>query len=92
LPSLFKILGYAVYFWSNEINEPIHVHVSKGVPSSNSTKILLTRDGGCVVANNNSHIPSSDLTELLQIISSQFFFICTAWKEHFTTDTLRFFC
>ena len=29
LPSLFKIHGYAVFFWSNENDEPIHVHVMK---------------------------------------------------------------
>ena len=30
LPSLFMVSGYKVYFWLNENNEPIHVHVSKG--------------------------------------------------------------
>jgi len=39
LPSLFQIGSYKVFFWSNENNEPIHVHVGKGKPSSNSTKI-----------------------------------------------------
>ena len=29
VPSLFKIGGYTVYFWSNENNEPIHVHVCR---------------------------------------------------------------
>lgn len=27
--------------------EPIHVHVSKGKPVANSTKIWLTKSGGC---------------------------------------------
>ncbi|MBR0350554.1 MAG: DUF4160 domain-containing protein [Clostridia bacterium] len=31
-----------MYFWSNENEEPIHVHISKGIPVSNSTKIWLT--------------------------------------------------
>lgn len=39
LPSLFIASGYKIYFWSNENNEPIHVHISKGNPTSNSTKI-----------------------------------------------------
>lgn len=30
LPSLFKIGGYRVFFWSNEGCEPVHVHVCKG--------------------------------------------------------------
>lgn len=43
LPKLFMVSGYTVYFWSNENDEPIHVHVSKGKPTPNATKIWLTR-------------------------------------------------
>lgn len=39
LPKLFKVGSYIIYFWSNENQEPIHVHVSKGRPTLNSTKI-----------------------------------------------------
>ena len=46
LPNLFTIFGYKVYFWSNENNEPIHVHISKGSPSPNAAKIWLTSKGG----------------------------------------------
>jgi 2,4-dienoyl-CoA reductase-like NADH-dependent reductase (Old Yellow Enzyme family) len=49
-----------VYFWSNENYEPIHVHVSKGKPFQNATKIWLTRDGGCILASNGSNIPSKE--------------------------------
>lgn len=28
LPKLFMVSGYNVYFWSNENDEPIHVHVA----------------------------------------------------------------
>ena len=40
------VSGYSVYFWSNENNEPIHVHVAKGKPTPNATKIWLTKSGG----------------------------------------------
>ena len=36
LPKLFMVSGYSVYFWSNENNEPIHVHVAKGKPTPNA--------------------------------------------------------
>ena len=49
MPSIFEVCGYKIYFWSNENNEPIHVHISKGKPSANSTKIWLTKSGGCIV-------------------------------------------
>ena len=45
MPKLFTVSGYTVYFWSNENGEPIHVHVSKGKPTPNATKIWLTKSG-----------------------------------------------
>lgn len=92
MPSLFRVGGYLIFFWSNENGEPIHVHVGKGKPKSNSTKIWLTRSGQCVVANNDSRIPQSDLNELLDVISAQFFMICRKWKEHFCVKEIQFFC
>ena len=76
MPSLFQIGGYKVFFWSNENNEPIHVHIAKGKPTSNATKVWITSLGGGIVANNNSKIPQNELNELLEVISAQFFMIC----------------
>ena len=63
MPKLFTVSGYNVFFWSNEQGEPIHVHVSKGRPAPNATKIWLTRTGGCIVANNGSKIPEKELSQ-----------------------------
>ena len=70
LPKLFIVSGYIVYFWSNEEGEPIHVHVSKGKPTPNATKIWLTRSGGCILASNGSRIPNRELSELMEFIQS----------------------
>ena len=45
MPQVFKMGPYLVYFWSNENEplEPVHVHISQGVPSRNSTKVWLTK-------------------------------------------------
>ena len=75
MPNLFECLGYKIYFWSNENFEPIHVHISKGVPNSNSTKVWLTKSGGCIVANNDSKIPTKDLNNLLESIAVNYFLI-----------------
>ena len=50
MPQIFKIGAYLVYFWANEgiPLEPIHVHVSTGTPSANSTKIWITKAGRCI--------------------------------------------
>lgn len=92
MPSLFVIGSYKVFFWSNENNEPIHVHVTKGQPNVNATKVWLTKNGGCIVAHNKEHIPNKELNELLEIIQAQYFLICAAWKRHFKTDEIKFYC
>ena len=92
LPSLFTVGGYRVFFWSNELNEPIHVHVCKGKPSPNATKVWLTSAGGCILASNGSGIPDRDLRELMEIISAQSFMICAAWKRFFPGDEIRYYC
>ncbi len=81
-----------VYFWSNENNEPIHVHISKAKPSQNSTKVWLTRSGGCICASNASQIPQKDLAELLEVIAAQHFFISEQWKKYFVVNDIKFFC
>lgn len=92
MPSLFQIGSYRVFFWSNENNEPIHIHVGKGKPSPNATKIWLTASGGCIIANNSGRIPQKELNDLLEIISAQYFLICASWKEHFCVTEIKFFC
>lgn len=92
MPNLFTVSGYKIYFWSNENNEPIHVHVAKGKPSPNGTKIWLTKKGGCILVNNGSQIPKKELNQLMGFISAQFFLICSTWKEFFAIDEIKFYC
>ncbi|MBR3198873.1 MAG: DUF4160 domain-containing protein [Bacilli bacterium] len=81
-----------MYFWSNENNEPIHVHISKGKPTSNSTKVWLTKAGGCILANNSSRIPQKELNSLLEIVGLYYFKIVSKWKETYGEDQVRFYC
>ncbi|WP_456081330.1 DUF4160 domain-containing protein [Mediterraneibacter sp.] len=92
MPKLFMVSGYTVYFWSNENNEPIHVHIAKGKPTPSATKVWLTRSGGCILANNGSKIPNKELNELMEFVSAQFFLICAKWKEAFVLDDIKFYC
>lgn len=92
MPNLFTVSGYKIYFWSNEDGESVHVHISKGKPTPNSTKVWLTKKGGCILANNGSQIPRKELNQLMIFISAQFFFICSEWKKFFVTDEIRFYC
>lgn len=92
MPNIIELMGYKVYFWSNENYEPIHVHISKGRPTGNSTKIWLTKSGGCVIANNKSRIPQKDLNILLEAISLYYFQIISKWKITYNTNEINFYC
>ena len=66
MPKIMVINGYQISIWSNENNEPIHVHISKRKPSSNSTKLWLTSDGKFVLANtDDKRIPAKDLKAII---------------------------
>lgn len=87
-----KHYGYKIYFWSNENNEPIHVHISKGSPSGNSTKVWLTKSGGAIIANNNSNIPIAELKKILKVINDNYFLIIAKWKRFFEGQEIKFYC
>ena len=72
--------------------EPVHVHISKGKPSPNSTKVWLTKSGGCILGHNKSKIPEKDLKYIMGIITSNYFFILDQWKQHSINKDIKFYC
>lgn len=92
MPSLFMIGSLKVYFWSNEFGEPIHVHLSRGKPTPNATKIWLTSTGQCILASNGSQISKRELDNAMEVIASEFEMICAEWKKHFVTDEIQYYC
>ncbi|MCL2055040.1 MAG: DUF4160 domain-containing protein [Oscillospiraceae bacterium] len=91
MPKLFKLGAFSIFFWSNEGEEPIHVHVCVGNPYAGATKIWLTRGGGCIIAHNKSRISQNDINELLEIIQANHDFICNKW-EHYFNKEIKFYC
>ncbi|MCC8140761.1 MAG: DUF4160 domain-containing protein [Lachnospiraceae bacterium] len=92
MPQIFKVGSFLIYFWSNENEplEPIHVHISEGTPSENSTKIWLTRSGKCLLCNNNSHISARKLKNIMDIIEARHFEIEKKWCEYF--KKIQYYC
>lgn len=92
MPQVFKIAGYTVYFWVNENNplEPVHVHIAKGVPSPNATKIWITKSGKCLLRHNNSKIPDKQLRIIMQIIEARNKSVIDLWYSTFRE--IRFYC
>jgi len=83
LPILFELYGYKIFFWSNENDEPIHVHVAKGKQSANATKIWLPADSNPVVVHNKSRIPQKDLTRILKSVAQNRDTIIARWYDYF---------
>lgn len=92
MPQVFRIGPYWVYFWLNEgvPLEPVHVHVSEGSPTSDATKIWITKAGKCLVCNNNSRIPSHVLRNICRIVESRSNDVVSKWRERF--GEARFYC
>lgn len=86
MPSLYNIFGYKIYFWSNENNEPIHVHVCKGNPSPRATKLWITQAGG-VITVNSSRIPKKDISKIEQFVVTCIPQITYAWINTFGSVT-----
>ena len=70
--------------------EPIHVHVVKGVPTSNSTKIWITKAGKCLLCNNNSKIPKNTLKNIMEILEARNKDIINKWYNYF--DKISYYC
>ena len=68
------------------------MHISKGKPTGNATKVWLTKAGGCVLANNSSKIPNNELNKILDIIAMNYFRIVSKWKEVQGTEKIKFYC
>lgn len=92
MPSLFRLFGYVIFFWSNEGAplEPVHVYVAKGVPNASATKIWITEAGGCIVANNNSKIPTKTLNAIVEVLENRSSYIIAQWNDVFGES--KFYC
>lgn len=92
MPQLFRMGEYWIYFWTNESKpvEPIHVHISKGKPSENATKVWITQAGRCLLCNNNSRIAPHTLRNIMRMIEARSGEICERWIEYF--KEIRYYC
>ena len=85
MPQIFKVSGYLVFLWTQEGDplEPIHFHITDGVPSSNCTKVWLTAAGHCLLCHNKSKIPAEKLHRIMMIAEAQHEMIESKWIDYF---------
>ena len=80
--ALIDFLGYSFYFWSNENNEPVHIHVCKGKPSENSSKFWIKSDE-VIMEHNNAGIKAKDLKKIMKYLDLNKRDIVFEWYRHF---------
>jgi hypothetical protein len=68
MPTVYEVYGFKIYFWSNENNEPVHFHVSKGSMTSNSTKFLILSNGYIEMEHNKGRYKKSELVRLVNAV------------------------
>lgn len=86
MPQLLSFGSYRIFFWSNEGSpiEPVHVHISNGIPTADATKIWLTKSGRTLLSNpNDKRIPPKILAHLLKMIEAQSDIIISEWEKRF---------
>ena len=55
-----------------------------------ATKVWITKDGKCSLANNNSKLPSVVLNKLLRVIEARAFEVIAKWKDYF--GEIKYYC
>ena len=75
-------LGYKIFFWSNENNEPVHVHVSKGRQTESATKFWISREN-IELVHNESDIPIHDLNKIQRYLWANRDMIISRWYQFF---------
>lgn len=91
MPNYFTFAGFKLYFWSNESDEPIHVHVSKGRPNPASTKFWILSNKTTKLANNKAELNKKDLKVITRFIESNYDEICQTWKNYFQLNHIKFY-
>lgn len=77
MPTLLLINGFRFFFYSNENNEPIHVHVTKG---SAGGKIWLLPNIEIAYMNG---FTNSEIKMIMEITNTHLQFFKSTWNEHF---------
>ncbi|TFH12709.1 MAG: DUF4160 domain-containing protein [Lentisphaerales bacterium] len=82
MPKILMILGWRVFFYSNEGNEPIHVHCQKGDAEA---KYWIDVDGFEAIEAYAYNLSPADKRTVRKIIFQHFDYIVTEWNKFLET-------
>jgi hypothetical protein len=83
MPTILYILGWRLFFYSNEGNEPIHVHAEK---AEMECKYWLLVDKFEIEEANSFNLNPSSRREIRKIIFEHFDLIVDSWNKHFNSN------
>jgi len=76
MPTVLRVDGFRLYFYSHEPGEPQHVHVDRGAATA---KVWLDD----VTLANNSGFSAKELGDVLQLVRMHRQKLVEAWREFF---------
>ena len=76
MPTVLRVKGYRIFFFSLESREPLHVHVEQG---DRVAKVWVERP----TISCSRGFRSSELSEILEIVDIHRDLILGRWNEHF---------
>ncbi len=79
MPTVLLLYGWRFYFYSNEGNEPIHIHADKG---EKKCKYWLDSKTFSVEEGFTRKMSPRDKRQVIKIIFENFEFIESEWKRH----------
>jgi hypothetical protein len=81
MPSILTVSGWRLYFYSNENDEPVHIHARKG---GMECKFQLIKEEYDIQEVWSNGLTISGRREIRKIIFENFEYIIIRWDEYFT--------
>ena len=82
MPTVFYFYGWRFFFYSNEGNEPLHIHAEKG---EMECKFWINEVDCTIQLADAFNMPSSKINEVADIIDEHLQKIINAWHHYFKT-------
>ena len=80
MPTILLVAGWRFFFYSNEGNEPVHIHAEK---ADKECKFLLKAEEFEIVEVVSYNLSPSDKREVRKIIYEHFDYIVSEWQRFF---------
>ncbi|MFH2143895.1 MAG: DUF4160 domain-containing protein [Bacteroidota bacterium] len=80
MPTILTILGWRLFFYSNENNEPMHIHAQK---AETECKFWIKVDDFEIEEAYSFNLNQQQRREIRKIIFEHFDYIIQEWHKHF---------